>query len=81
MRLMAVVVWGFQEPEKGKEGKEGENKSGNGGGRLKVSADGTYATETAFTSTTNAKLDAIKAASKPPLRSECGTFFSLERQC
>ncbi|KAJ3092871.1 coatomer subunit beta [Quaeritorhiza haematococci] len=35
----------------------------------RVLADGTYATESAFTSTTKAsKLDAVKSASKPPLR-------------
>ena len=33
----------------------------------KVLADGTYATETAFTT---AKLEAVKAAAKPPLRSK-----------
>lgn len=36
----------------------------------RVLADGTYATETAFTSASAAKLEAVKAASKPPLRSE-----------
>ena len=36
----------------------------------KVLADGTYATETAFTSVSNARLEAVKAAAKPPLRSE-----------
>jgi coatomer subunit beta len=35
----------------------------------KVLADGTYATETIFSSSSTAKLDAVKAASKPPLRS------------
>ncbi|KAI0652316.1 coatomer protein [Trametes meyenii] len=34
----------------------------------KVLADGTYATETAFTSVSSARLEAVKAASKPPLR-------------
>ncbi|KAK1089121.1 coatomer subunit beta [Friedmanniomyces endolithicus] len=39
-------------------------------GSRKVLADGTYATESALTSTaaTQAKLDAVKAAQKPPLR-------------
>lgn len=45
-----------------------------GVGRPKVLADGTYATETAYTSTSAAKLEAVKAAAKPPLRSE--QFFS-----
>ncbi|KAI0830758.1 coatomer protein [Trametes gibbosa] len=34
----------------------------------KVLADGTYATETAYTSISSARLEAVKAASKPPLR-------------
>ncbi|KAJ3552668.1 hypothetical protein NM688_g4030 [Phlebia brevispora] len=34
----------------------------------RVLADGTYATETAFTTSTTAKLEAVKAAAKPPLR-------------
>lgn len=39
----------------------------------RVLADGTYATETAFTSSQTAKLEAIKAAFKPPLRSRSST--------
>lgn len=35
----------------------------------RVLADGTYATETAFTSAASARLEAVKAAAKPPLRS------------
>ncbi|KAH8094620.1 coatomer protein [Cristinia sonorae] len=44
----------------------------------KVLADGTYATETAFTSVSNAKLEAVKAAAKPPLRTLLlgGDFFT-----
>lgn len=57
--------------------KDGEKKEGGRGGRPKVLADGTYATETAYTSTANAKLDAVKAAAKPPLRSEFSLMFSL----
>ncbi|THH02347.1 hypothetical protein EW026_g507 [Hermanssonia centrifuga] len=34
----------------------------------RVLADGTYATETAFTSMSSARLEAVKAAAKPPLR-------------
>lgn len=49
-----------------------------GGGRPRVLADGTYATETAYTSTSSAKLEAVKAASKPPLRTLilAGDFFT-----
>ncbi|KAI0778629.1 coatomer protein [Trametes elegans] len=44
----------------------------------KVLADGTYATETAFTSVSTARLEAVKAASKPPLRALIlgGDFFT-----
>jgi len=52
------------------DGKK-EDKPKDGGGRPKVLADGTYATESAYTSTTTARLEAVKAAAKPPLRSEC----------
>jgi coatomer subunit beta len=48
---------------------EEKEKPKEGGGRPKVLADGTYATETAFTSSGAANLEAVKAASKPPLRS------------
>jgi coatomer subunit beta len=60
----------------------GDAEDSNGGGgekkekekmstRPKVLADGTYATETAYTTSTTAKLEAIQATTKPPLRSEC----------
>lgn len=49
------------------EAINGHAKSAPSGSR-KVLADGTYATETALTSSTKAKLDAVKAAQKPPLR-------------
>lgn len=47
----------------------------SGGGRPKVLADGTYATETAYTSAGAARLEAVKTAAKPPLRSLCSRFF------
>lgn len=50
---------------------EGEKPKEGGGGKPRVLADGTYATESAYTSTNTARLDAVKAAVKPPLRSEC----------
>ena len=59
---------GEGEEEKEKE-KEAKPKT-EGGGRPKVLADGTYATETAYTSASVARLEAVKAAAKPPLRSE-----------
>ncbi|KAG0706699.1 armadillo-type protein [Suillus ampliporus] len=51
----------------GEEDKK-EDKKVEGSGRPKVLADGTYATETAYTSAGSARLEAVKAASKPPLR-------------
>ena len=49
---------------------EEEKPKVEGGGRPKVLADGTYAMENAFTSASAARLEAVKAAAKPPLRSE-----------
>jgi coatomer subunit beta len=48
----------------------GHSKPAQPTGSRKVLADGTYATESALTSqaSANAKLDAVKAAQKPPLR-------------
>lgn len=56
-----------QEP---KEQTNGMHKPSAPTGSRKVLADGTYATETALTSQSaaNAKLEAVKAAQKPPLR-------------
>jgi vesicle coat complex subunit len=51
------------------ERKEGDEKKESVTTRPKVLADGTYATETAYSSTATARLEAVKAASKPPLRS------------
>ena len=53
-------------------GENGSEKKEKVASRPKVLADGTYATETAYTSSsTTAKLVAIQAATKPPLRSKC----------
>ena len=57
---------GDEEEEKEKE----EQPKTEGGGRPRVLADGTYATETAYSSASAARLEAVKAAVKPPLRSE-----------
>ncbi|KAF5385158.1 hypothetical protein D9615_000914 [Tricholomella constricta] len=60
------------------EDKEKEKAKAEGTGRPRVLADGTYATETAYSSTTTARLEAVKAASKPPLRTLIlgGDFFT-----
>lgn len=51
--------------------------------KTKVLADGTYATETVYSSSTAAKLEAVKSASKPPLRSLIlgGDFYTAAVLC
>ena len=66
---------GGEEPDGDVSGKKDE-KPKEGGGKPRVLADGTYATESAYTSTTTARLEAVKAASKPPLRSIFLPFWS-----
>ena len=65
-RLLDAAGGDGEEEEKEKE----EKPKTEGGGRPRVLADGTYATETAYTSASAARLEAVKAAAKPPLRSE-----------
>ncbi|CAL1694195.1 unnamed protein product [Somion occarium] len=62
---------GTEEEEKKDEVKAEPSKP-------RVLADGTYATETAFTSASAARLEAVKAAAKPPLRTLIlgGDFFT-----
>ncbi|KAF9786768.1 coatomer protein [Thelephora terrestris] len=50
------------------DGEEKEAAPVPSSSKPRVLADGTYATETAFTSASNARLEAVKAAAKPPLR-------------
>jgi coatomer subunit beta len=61
------------------ESAKKDDKPKEGGGRPRVLADGTYATESAYTSTSTAKLEAVKAAAKPPLRSELLRYWFCER--
>lgn len=60
------------EPEEAStDAEKGHSKPAAPTGSRRVLADGTYATETAFTSQTSAaaaRLEAVKAAQKPPLR-------------
>ncbi|KAL1899541.1 coatomer subunit beta [Sporothrix stenoceras] len=59
------------EPEEETKDVNGNGKPAAPTGSRRVLADGTYATETAFTSQTSAavaRLEAVKAAQKPPLR-------------
>ncbi|KAG6846452.1 hypothetical protein H0H93_013886, partial [Arthromyces matolae] len=63
----------------GEEGEDKEKEKEKAASRPRVLADGTYATETAYsTSTSAARLEAVKAAAKPPLRSLLlgGDFFT-----
>ncbi|KAF7970467.1 hypothetical protein HWV62_23875 [Athelia sp. TMB] len=59
------------------EGDTEKPKEG-GGAKPRVLADGTYATESAYTSTSAARLEAVKSAVKPPLRTLIlgGDFFT-----
>lgn len=59
-----------EEPQENKEQLNGHSKSSVPTGSRRVLADGTYATENALTSQSSAaaKLEAVKAAQKPPLR-------------
>ena len=56
------------------EAVDKERPKTDGTSRPKVLADGTYATEAAYTSTTTVRLEAVKAAPKPPLQSELSSF-------
>lgn len=70
-RLLDEAVDGHDEhAEKDKEQVNGHSKPAAPTGSRRVLADGTYATESALTSqsATAAKLEAVKAAQKPPLR-------------
>ena len=67
-RLLDEASAGAEETEDEKK----DMKPKDNGGKPRVLADGTYATESAYTSTTTARLEAVKATAKPPLRSESG---------
>ncbi|KAJ7837055.1 coatomer protein [Mycena olivaceomarginata] len=69
---------GGEEPTSPAAEGAGGGGGGGGGGRPRVLADGTYATETAYSSTTTARLEAVRAAAKPPLRTLLlgGDFFT-----
>ena len=67
----------LDEASAGDEEKEEKEEKPKESTKPKVLADGTYATETAFTSASTARLEAVKAASKPPLRSMTHSSFSL----
>ncbi|PIL31535.1 hypothetical protein GSI_06237 [Ganoderma sinense ZZ0214-1] len=60
------------------DGEEKKEEVKTEASKPKVLADGTYATETAFTSVSSARLEAVKAAAKPPLRALIlgGDFFT-----
>lgn len=68
-RLLDEVADGHEPPKDDQINGNGHSKAAPTGSR-RVLADGTYATESALTSTSAAaaKLEAVKAAQKPPLR-------------
>ena len=55
----------------GGDEEEEKEKPKEGGTKPKALADGTYATESAYASTSTARLEAVKSTAKPPLRSMC----------
>jgi coatomer subunit beta len=67
---------GGEEPGGDASGKKDE-KPKEGGWKPRALADGTYATESAYTSTTAARLEAVRAAAKPSLRSIFPPFLVL----
>ena len=60
------------------DGEEKKDEVKTESSKPKVLADGTYATETAFTSASSARLEAVKAAAKPPLRGMYASATPLE---
>jgi coatomer subunit beta len=69
-RLLDEAHDGHEPSTEAQNGQNGHAKPSAPSGSRKVLADGTYATESALTSqaSAKAKLDAVKAAQKPPLR-------------
>ena len=68
----------LDEASAGDEEKDEKEDKPKESTKPKVLADGTYATETAFTSASTARLEAVKAATKPPLRSTTNLSFLAE---
>ncbi|TBU34466.1 coatomer protein [Dichomitus squalens] len=58
----------LEEAAGAEDGEERKDEVRAEASKPKVLADGTYATESAFTSVSSARLEAVKAAAKPPLR-------------
>ena len=54
--------------EAGGDDDKSDEKTEALGGRTRVLQDGTYATETVYSSSAAARLEAVKAAAKPSLR-------------
>jgi coatomer subunit beta len=74
----------LDEANKEDEVEEKETAPVTGSSKPRVLADGTYATESAFTSVSNAWLKAVNAAVKPPLRSKpipCSALFYTADKC
>ncbi|EJF67089.1 coatomer protein [Dichomitus squalens LYAD-421 SS1] len=58
----------LEEAAGAEDGEERKDEVRAEASKPKVLADGTYASESAFTSVSSARLEAVKAAAKPPLR-------------
>lgn len=67
---------GGEELDEDESGKK-DGKPKEGGKRLRVLADRMYATKPAYTSTTTARLKAMKVAAKPPFRSVFPLFLFI----
>ena len=71
----------LEDAQKEQEGEESNPVPTTSAAPRRILPDGTYATESAYTSNavTVSKLDAIKAAAKPPLRGKWS--FSISNEC
>ena len=78
IQILASEQWLLDEAGGNVDNEEEKEKPKEGGGcRPKVLADRTYATESAYTSTSAARLEAVKSAAKPPLRSTSDAFLKV----
>ncbi|KAF8636776.1 hypothetical protein AX16_010977 [Volvariella volvacea WC 439] len=77
-RLLDEAAAGDATTEDGAGEDKEKEKERAASSRPRVLADGTYATETAYSSAATARLEAVKAAAKPPLRALLlnGDFFT-----
>jgi coatomer subunit beta len=68
---------GTVEPDGNTSGKKDEKLKPNPNPNPRVLANETYATESAYMSTTTTRLEVVKAATQPPLRSMFPLWFGV----